>query len=220
VSALPAAAPQAPPRKPRTAVASPARRPQPARSPERRTPQLRVVHTKHAPAKAPFVLLVSLLLGTGLVLVLLVNTWLAQGAFEVRQLQKTQAGLAAQSQTLAQAISAESAPQSLAAQAAGLGLVPAPNPVFKGTDGRVLGTPVRAVRPAPPPPSVAATPTPTPTPTAAPTATPTAAPKATPTPQSAVAKPTTTTKPSAKPTTSTKPSASKPATPAATGGHG
>jgi hypothetical protein len=104
------------------------------------------------------VLLVSAILGGGLVLVLLINTWLAQGSFTVKRLQEQQTGLRNQTQAIAQQIAAQSAPDALAVRAAELGLVPAPNPVFKGTNGAVLGVAQPAVRPAPPPPPPAATP--------------------------------------------------------------
>jgi hypothetical protein len=106
-------------------------------------------------------LLVSAILGGGLVLVLLINTWLAQGSFTVKRLQDQQTAVGNQAQAIAQQIAAQSAPEALAVRAAELGMVPAPNPVFKTKDGAVLGvaqTAQVAVRPAPPPPPPAATP--------------------------------------------------------------
>jgi hypothetical protein len=95
------------------------------------------------------------------VLVLLINTWLAQGSFTVKRLQDQQTAVGNQAQAIAQQIAAQSAPEALAVRAAELGMVPAPNPVFKTKDGAVLGvaqTAQVAVRPAPPPPPPAATP--------------------------------------------------------------
>jgi hypothetical protein len=108
--------------------------------------------SRNAPARAPFVLLVSAILGGGLVMVLLLNTWLAQGSFTVKRLQDQQTAMRNQTQAIAQQIAAQSAPDALAARAAELGMVPAPNPVFKTKDGAVLGVAQAAVRPAPPPP--------------------------------------------------------------------
>lgn len=148
-----------------TAVTSPAAghaAPKPgAPRPKRDHPSLRAVPTPRTPARAPFVVLVAFLLAGGLVLVLLVNTWLAQGSFEMQQLQRQKVSLDVRAQAVSQHIADESAPHALAARAAAMGLVPAPNPVFKAADGSVLGVANKAVRPAPPPPPV-----PTPTPSA------------------------------------------------------
>jgi len=177
-------------------------------------PSLRVVPARRTPARAPFVLLVSAILGAGLVTVLLVNTWLAQGSFTLHALQKQQTALQNQTQALTQEIAAESAPQALAARAAALGMVPAPNPVFKQPDGRVVGVANQAVRPAPPP-----APTPSTTPSPTPSVTPSASasgpsPNPKPTPKAS-------TKPSTKPKASASPSTpAKPGTSAPAGGHG
>jgi len=152
----------------RAGSAAPRRAPQ-ALPPPRPRPPLRVVPQRHAPARAPFVLLVSAILGGGLVLVLLINTWLAQGSFTVKRLQDQQTSTRNQTQAIAQQIAAQSAPDALAVRAAELGMVPAPNPVFKTKDGTVLGVAQiahAAVRPAPPP----APPAPTTSASASPTA--------------------------------------------------
>jgi hypothetical protein len=126
-----------------------------------------VVGERKSAARAPFVLLVAGLLAGGLVLVLLVNTWLAQGSFTLRQLQQQQSDLRVQSQALAQKINTESAPQVLAAKAQAMGMVPAPAPVFKTASGKVLGRPEPGVAPPPPqPPSPSTTPSASTSPTA------------------------------------------------------
>jgi hypothetical protein len=107
--------------------------------------------TGRRPARAPFVLLVCGLLVGGLLLVLLINTWLAQGSFEARQLQQQQVSLQISAQALQQELAAQSAPGNLAAVAAAMGMVPAPAPVFKDAAGNVLGVPEKAVAPPPPP---------------------------------------------------------------------
>ncbi|MBX6371560.1 MAG: septum formation initiator family protein [Acidothermus sp.] len=137
--------------------------PRPAPAPPR--PRLRVVSQPRRAPRAPFVLLVCALLVGGLVAVLVLNTWLAQGSFTLRHLQREQQQLADQAQALNRELQALEAPEALAARASALGLVPAPNPVFRNAaTGAVLGVP----NPASPPPSPAASPaastTPTPTP--------------------------------------------------------
>ncbi len=115
--------------------------------------QLRVVAPRRRAARAPFIVLVSLILGGGLLFLLLINTWLAAGSFTIQGLQSTQAGLADQQQALTQTIAGESTPQQIAQRATALGLVPAPNPVFKRANGAVLGVPTQAVVPPKPVPS-------------------------------------------------------------------
>ena len=171
------------------------------------------------PARAPFVLLVSAILGGGLVLVLLINTWLAQGSFTVKRLQDQQTALRNQAQAVAQQIAAQSAPDALAVRAAELGMVPAPNPVFKTKDGAVLGvaqTAQAAVRPAPPPQPPAATPS------ASTSSSPSASASANPSPKaSSNPSPKASANPSPKTSTPPKPSApaAKPSAPTQ-GSHG
>jgi hypothetical protein len=101
----------------------------------------------------PFAILVLGLLGVGLVLLLLLNTALDSGAFELQAAQKTQSGLTDEQQELQLQLAALAAPGTLAAQAAALGMVPNPNPVFLDpSSGAVLGVPgvapTPSVRPA------------------------------------------------------------------------
>jgi hypothetical protein len=89
-----------------------------------------------------FALIVTGLLGIGMVLILVINTSLAQGAFTVSELKAEQAVLAQQEQTLAEAVAAAAAPESLEQQARALGMVPTDTPVFLAVpSGEVLGTP-------------------------------------------------------------------------------
>ncbi len=149
----------------------PAQRPTPRRNP---AAPLRVVQSRPSAARTPFVLLVSGLLAAGLIGVLLVNTRLAQGSFAVNQLQLQQSKYADQVQALSQAVADAQAPQALGARAIALGMVPAPNPVFK-RDGTVLGAATVARKPPPPPPpSPSWSPTPTPSPSATTSPSPTA----------------------------------------------
>ncbi len=92
------------------------------------------------PTRAPFVVLISALLVAGLMALLLLNTLLAQDSFALHALQKQTASLSDTEQALAQEVARAQTPQSLAQRATGLGMVPAPNPVFRaGPDGQILG---------------------------------------------------------------------------------
>jgi hypothetical protein len=223
VSALPVSSPVIrPPAGPRRG---------PGASPRPATPPLRVAERRATPARAPFVLLVSFLLGAGLIGVLLVNTWLAQGSFTLHQLQLDHSKYADQSQALAQSLAADAAPQTLAIRAGALGMLPAPNPVFKRTaDGAVVGVPTRAWPPPPPPPapspSAAVSDSATPAPSASASTAGAAAKPSTSVPPATAAKPSTVARPSAaaQPSVSARPSAvAKPSakpTAAPSGGHG
>jgi len=157
-------------------VAAPARKPAPRRAPAPRParPNLRVVTpvASRAP-RAPFVLFSMLLVGTGLVALLFLNTVVAQDAFTIHDLDRSAAELAEREQKLRQEIAELEAPGDLALRAQFLGLVPAGDPVFVRPDGKVLGHPVPATAPPAPPkpkpaPSASAKPAPKPTPSAAP----------------------------------------------------
>ncbi|HEU5333184.1 MAG TPA: hypothetical protein VFU73_10475 [Actinocrinis sp.] len=101
----------------------------------------------------PFAILVLAVLGAGLVGLLLLNTALDRGAFEIQAAQKRQSDLTDQQQQLQLQINALSAPGPLASQAAALGMVPNPQPVFLNPgDGAVLGSPSPAPTTAPPAP--------------------------------------------------------------------
>ncbi|MEU3408880.1 hypothetical protein ABZ766_33725 [Streptomyces sp. NPDC006670] len=113
----------------------------------------------------PFVLLVVALLAGGLISLLLLNSALNQGSFQLSRLKKETTALTDEQQALQRDVDGYSAPDALQRRARELGLVPGGSPVFLGPDGRTAGTPV--VAEAPPPPS----PTPTPTPPSAPAAT-------------------------------------------------
>jgi len=93
-------------------------------------------------SRGVFALVVTGLLGVGMVLILVINTSLAQGAFTVSELKAEQAVLSQQEQTLSEAVAAAAAPESLEEQARALGMVPTETPVFLDvTSGEVLGKP-------------------------------------------------------------------------------
>ena len=111
----------------------------------------------------PFAILVLALLSFGLVILLLLNTALDRGAFELNAAQKKQSQLTDQQQELQLRLAALSAPGALASQAAALGMVPNPRPVFlnPGT-GLVLGVPTAAPTTAAPKASPSGHPSPSP----------------------------------------------------------
>jgi len=130
---------------------------QPA-SPPRRHMRPAPVSRGRAP-RAPFVMVVILLLVAGLGGLLLLNVLLAQGSFTVQDLTRQVADLSDREQALQQRVAALDSPKRLARQASAMGMVPVVNPAFlRERDGRILGDPVTAVAPVTPPsPSVAPT---------------------------------------------------------------
>ena len=99
----------------------------------------------HAP-KVPFVVLVLLVLGGGLVGLLVLNTALQQGAFYLASLQGQQNTLAIKQEDLRLKVAALRDPQRLAREAQRLGMVPNTNPAFIDLRaGSVLGNPQPAM---------------------------------------------------------------------------
>ncbi|MFE6897252.1 hypothetical protein ACFVFJ_10315 [Streptomyces sp. NPDC057717] len=139
-------------------------------------------------ARTPFVLLVVLLLGGGLITLLMLNSALNEGSFRLNDLKKQTTDLTDDEQALQRDVDAYAAPDALQRRARELGMVPGGDPAFLNPDGTVRGVPGAAAapstlwRPAPPPPQIAG-PTPSPSPT------PSATPKATPNPTSSQVKP-------------------------------
>ncbi|MEU3712457.1 hypothetical protein [Streptomyces catenulae] len=95
-------------------------------------------------ARTPFVLLVVVLLGSGLLALLLLNSALNQGSFELSRLEKRTDELTDDQQELQQAVDAVSAPGALERRARELGMVPGGNPAFLAPDGTVRGRPSEA----------------------------------------------------------------------------
>lgn len=110
-------------------------------------------------ARTPFVVLVVVLLGSGLLGLLLLNASLNKGSFRLSRLEQQTKELTDEQQALQQQVDAYSDPDELADRARRLGMVPGGPPAFLDPDGTVHGSP----SPAPTPTS-----TPTPTPTATP----------------------------------------------------
>lgn len=90
-------------------------------------------------ARAPFVLLVVVLLGSGLLALLLLNASLNQGSFQLTRLEQETQRLNEEQQALEQEIAGYSDPEELEKRARGLGMVPGGPPVFLGPDGTVRG---------------------------------------------------------------------------------
>ncbi|WP_328668596.1 septum formation initiator family protein [Streptomyces sp. NBC_00328] len=111
-------------------------------------------------ARTPFVLLVVLLLGGGLIGLLVLNSALSEGAFRLDDLQKETKSLTDEEQALQRDVDSYSAPDALQRRARELGMVPGGDPAFLGPDGKVKGVPgaagAAASAPVIPPPEVLA----------------------------------------------------------------
>ncbi|MFE6662218.1 septum formation initiator family protein [Streptomyces sp. NPDC057697] len=129
-------------------------------------------------ARTPFVLLVVVLLGGGLITLLVLNSALNEGSFRLSELKKRTTGLTDEQQALQHDVDNFSKPDALERRARELGMVPGGSPAFLNPDGTVRGVPAETT----------AEPTPTPTPPQ-PKSSPPAAPGAT---ASTAATPTTT----------------------------
>ncbi|MEP6814184.1 MAG: hypothetical protein ABI873_01395 [Marmoricola sp.] len=108
--------------------------------------RLRVVPSRvqNAP-RAPFVVLVVLLLAGGVAGLLAFNTSMQQSSFQATALEQRAEALAARQQSLAMDLEKLRDPQRLATAAKLLGMVPPANPAFiRLSDGRVLGQPMAA----------------------------------------------------------------------------
>ncbi|WP_317454117.1 septum formation initiator family protein [Streptomyces sp. TRM68416] len=95
-------------------------------------------------ARTPFVLLVVLLLGGGLIGLLVLNSALSEGAFRLDDLQKETKSLTDEEQALQRDVDAYSAPDALQRRARELGMVPGGDPAFLDLDGTVKGVPAPA----------------------------------------------------------------------------
>ncbi|MET7321214.1 septum formation initiator family protein [Streptomyces sp. NPDC005549] len=97
--------------------------------------------TRGQAARAPFVLLVVLLLGGGLIGLLVLNSALSEGSFQLDDLKQRTKELSDEEQALQRDIDAYSAPQALQRRARELGMVPGGDPAFLDPDGTVKGSP-------------------------------------------------------------------------------
>ncbi|UUU34555.1 hypothetical protein JIX56_34520 [Streptomyces sp. CA-210063] len=149
---------------------------------------------KGGAARTPFVLLVVLLLGGGLIGLLVLNSALSEGSFKLDDLQDDVKSYTDEEQALQRDVDAYSAPDALQRRARELGMVPGGDPAFLNPDGTVKGVPsaaqqsvlrmplVLAPEALDPGPPESPIPTPSPTPSVSPTRPQTPAPSVTPTP--------------------------------------
>ncbi|MGW1894813.1 septum formation initiator family protein [Streptomyces sp. NPDC002004] len=92
-------------------------------------------------ARTPFVLLVVALLGGGLIGLLILNSSLNEGSFQLSELKKQTTELTDEQQELQRAVDSYSEPGALERRARELGMVPGGDPVFLNPDGTVRGVP-------------------------------------------------------------------------------
>ncbi|MFI6086651.1 septum formation initiator family protein [Streptomyces sp. NPDC051218] len=92
-------------------------------------------------ARTPFVLLVVVLLGGGLIALLILNSSLNEGSFQLSELKKQTTELTDQEQELQRDVDAYAAPDALQRRARELGMVPGGDPAFLNPDGTVRGVP-------------------------------------------------------------------------------
>ncbi|MFI1485576.1 hypothetical protein [Streptomyces sp. NPDC020747] len=95
-------------------------------------------------ARTPFVLLVVMLLGGGLIGLLVLNSALSEGSFQLDDLQRDTKSLTDEEQALQRDVDAYSAPDALQRRAQELGMVPGGDPAFLNPDGSVRGVPSAA----------------------------------------------------------------------------
>ncbi|MGW1667604.1 hypothetical protein [Streptomyces sp. NPDC002324] len=95
-------------------------------------------------ARTPFVLLVVLLLGGGLIGLLVLNSALSEGSFKLDDLQDDVKSYTDEEQALQRDVDAYSAPDALQRRARELGMVPGGDPAFLNPDGTVMGVPSAA----------------------------------------------------------------------------
>ncbi|MFR9722264.1 FtsB family cell division protein [Streptomyces sp. MS19] len=107
-------------------------------------------------ARTPFVLLIVLLLGAGMLGLLLLNASLNEGSFELSELRRETKELTDEQQELQAEVDGYAAPDALAERAREMGMVPGGPPAFLTGGGDLLG-------------ETDPTPAPSPTPTATPT---------------------------------------------------
>ncbi|MDX3574147.1 septum formation initiator family protein [Streptomyces sp. ID05-47C] len=100
-------------------------------------------------ARTPFVLLVVLLLGGGLIGLLVLNSALSEGSFKMDDLQKDTKNLTDEEQALQRDIDSYSAPDALQRRARELGMVPGGDPAFLDPNGTVKGVPSAAAQRSP-----------------------------------------------------------------------
>ncbi|MFE3945051.1 septum formation initiator family protein [Streptomyces sp. NPDC059118] len=105
-------------------------------------------------ARTPFVLLVVVLLGGGLITLLVLNSALNEGSFRLSELKKRTTELTDEQQALQHDVDNYSKPDALERRARELGMVPGGSPAFLNPNGTVRGVPAETTAepvPTPPP---------------------------------------------------------------------
>ena len=93
-------------------------------------------------ARTPFIVFVTALLGGGLICLLVINTILATGSYQITSLQQAQAVRVQQVQTLKQQVAEDSAPSMIAKRARQLGMTDPPLTKFLDLkSGRIIRQP-------------------------------------------------------------------------------
>jgi len=90
-----------------------------------------------------FATFVSVVGGIGLMLLLLINTLLAQDAFELTSLKLEAKLVSDEREAIARQIDKLSSPEALAKSATALGMKPSENPTFLSLDQKVIEVPVK-----------------------------------------------------------------------------
>jgi len=90
-----------------------------------------------------FAIFVSIIGGIGLMLLLLINTLLAQDAFELTSLKIEAKLVSDEREAIARQIDELSSPEALAKSAKSLGMKPSVNPTFLSLDKPVIEVPVK-----------------------------------------------------------------------------
>ncbi|MFM2154722.1 MAG: hypothetical protein RL382_623 [Actinomycetota bacterium] len=90
-----------------------------------------------------FAIFVSIVGGIGLMLLLLINTLLAQDAFELTNLKIEAKLVSDEREAIARQIDKLSSPEALAKSATALGMKPSENPTFLSLDKPVIEVPVK-----------------------------------------------------------------------------
>ena len=90
-----------------------------------------------------FAIFVSVVGGIGLMLLLLINTLLAQDAFELTNLKLEAKLVSDEREAIARQIDKISSPEALANSATALGMKPSENPTFLSLDKTVIEVPVK-----------------------------------------------------------------------------
>jgi hypothetical protein len=123
-----------------------ARAPAPKRLEDAKAAGLRLVRPVRSRArKAPFVVVVLTVLGSGLVGLILMSTVLQAQSFEAARLDRQATALETRQQAIAREVERLQSPANVADRAIAIGMVPPANPAFlRLSDGKIVGEPVPA----------------------------------------------------------------------------